>query len=43
MDIFFYINPASLWEWEIFPTPEVFDFFLHRLEFLVIQTFHFLG
>jgi hypothetical protein len=43
-DHFSYINPANPWAWEIFAFSEiVFDFFLQRLEVLVIQIFHLLG
>ena len=34
---FYYINPANPWAWEIFPSSEIFEFFLQRLEVLVIQ------
>jgi hypothetical protein len=41
---FCYINLANLWAWEIFPSSKMFfDFFLQRLEVLVIQIFHLLG
>ena len=40
---FYYINPANSWAWEIFPSSEIFDFFLQRLEVLVIQVFHLLS
>ena len=36
---FYYINAANPRSWEIFPFSEVFDFFLQRLEVLVIQIF----
>ena len=37
---FDYINPANPWAWEIFPPSEIFfNFFLQRLEALVIQIF----
>ena len=39
---FYYINPANSWSWEnFFPSSEIFDFFLKRLEVLLIQIFHF--
>ena len=38
---FYYINPANPWVWEIILSSEFFNFFLQRLEVLVIQTFHF--
>ena len=39
---FDFINPANL-AWEIFPSNEIFfDFFLHSLEVLITQIFHFL-
>ena len=41
---FYYINPANPWAWEIFPSSEkFFNFFLQRLEVLIIQSFHFPG
>ena len=40
---FYYINPANPWVWEIILSSEFFNFFLQRLEVLVIQTFHFLS
>ena len=39
---FHYINPANPWEWDIFPSFKIFDFFLQRLEVLLTQIFHFL-
>ena len=40
MDLFYYINPAHQWPWEIFPSSMVFfDFFVQRLNVLVIQIF----
>ena len=40
---FCYINLANPWACEIFPSSEVFfDFFLQRLDVLVIQIFHLL-
>ena len=41
---FYYINAANAWSWEIFPSSEIFfDFFLQRLEVLIIQIFYFLS
>jgi hypothetical protein len=41
---FYYINPANPSAWEIFSSSEIsFDFFLERLEVLVIQFIHLLG
>ena len=39
-DLFYYINPANSWAWEIFPSSEIFNFFLQRLVVLIIQIFH---
>ena len=40
MDLFYYINPAHQWPWEIFPSSKIFfDFFVQRLNVLVIQIF----
>jgi hypothetical protein len=40
---FYYINPANRWAQEIFPSSEIFfDFFLQRLQVIVIQAFHLL-
>ena len=39
-----YINPTSLWDWEVFPLSKFFcHFFLQRLAAIVIQIFHLLG
>jgi hypothetical protein len=41
---FYYINPANPLAWEIFPSSEIFlDFFLQRIEDLVIQIFQLLS
>jgi hypothetical protein len=41
---FDYMNPANLQGWEIFPSSDIFfNFFLQRLEILIIQIFYSIG
>jgi hypothetical protein len=40
---FYYINCAKPWAWEIAPFSEIFDFFLERLEVIIIEFFHLLA
>ena len=40
---FYYIDPANPLAWEIFPSSEIlFNFFLQRLDVLIIQNCHYL-
>jgi hypothetical protein len=41
---FLLFNPTNPLAWVVFPSSEIFfDFFLKRLEVLIIQIFHLLG
>ena len=41
---FYYVNLTNPWAWKISPFSEVFfDFFLEKLEVLILQIFHLFG